>query len=380
VVHCCTMNKSPRAPSPSPNKTPTPSSASSPPHHETAPQSKMVLGVVYQPKDEKSGTSPSASPRKDGPTVKIDLNNLTLPSQLSEFHLQEQLGIDGKPLPPCPIPLRVKWFSTNSAPDKFTLIRFLRAGQSGSCYLAECKSVPPETKGQSSFERTVLIKQINSLDGGGAPTLEVLKTTKEYKVLEILQKNPCPYTCLFLGSFTGPYINRKTTTFSGPETRAMLVMDLYAENLETRLTEMENAIVNAQKNEFVVTLLQYCVEIGRGLSHLWKNKIVHCDLKPDNICFSQNGQHLVLVDYGNSVVVNDAGECNLSETNIANSVSWSPEFYGWERKNAKQKKTTTIAYFKYKQTTFLGIRDTVSPYCDILQSGITRGCGRHRSS
>ena len=59
---------------------------------------------------------------------------------------------------------------------------------------------------------------------------------------------------------------------------------------------------------------QYCVDLTKALSHLDKNKLVHRDIKPDNIMFRSNENIPVLVDLG---IVRD-----LSSTSL--TLSWIP--------------------------------------------------------
>ena len=59
---------------------------------------------------------------------------------------------------------------------------------------------------------------------------------------------------------------------------------------------------------------QYCIDLTKALSHLDKNKLVHRDIKPDNIMFRSHEDIPVLVDLG---IVRD-----LSSTSL--TLSWIP--------------------------------------------------------
>lgn len=53
----------------------------------------------------------------------------------------------------------------------------------------------------------------------------------------------------------------------------------------------------------------YSYQIFKSLSHLKKNRIVHADIKPDNILISKNKSTCKLSDFGNAVFVDDLQKC-----------------------------------------------------------------------
>ena len=49
----------------------------------------------------------------------------------------------------------------------------------------------------------------------------------------------------------------------------------------------------------------YSYQIFKALSHLKKNRIVHADIKPDNILINKSNETCKLTDFGNAVYVDD---------------------------------------------------------------------------
>jgi len=65
------------------------------------------------------------------------------------------------------------------------------------------------------------------------------------------------------------------------------------------LSKKDNTIHQSQ-------LIWYCLEISSALNYLWNNKIVHCDLKLDDILLSADG-YPIICDFGMAECVDENG-------------------------------------------------------------------------
>jgi len=74
----------------------------------------------------------------------------------------------------------------------------------------------------------------------------------------------------------------------------------------------ENSI---HQNQFI----WYCLEIANALNCLWNNRIVHCDLKLDDILISSNGYPLIC-DFGMAEFVDENG-CLENQKTLGGNVS-----------------------------------------------------------
>ena len=78
------------------------------------------------------------------------------------------------------------------------------------------------------------------------------------------------------------------------EGELLIIMErLYGENLGQKL----NKIKNDQQLMEVETALEYTCRIGDVLSYLHRQKVIHCDIKPDNVWINKDGS-LKLLDFG----------------------------------------------------------------------------------
>ena len=57
-------------------------------------------------------------------------------------------------------------------------------------------------------------------------------------------------------------------------------------------------------------MIRWLIQLGKGLAHLHKHKIVHNDLKLHNVMISKVGQTVKIIDFGMSRVAPLDGECN----------------------------------------------------------------------
>ena len=68
----------------------------------------------------------------------------------------------------------------------------------------------------------------------------------------------------------------------------------------------------------------YCLEIANALNFLWINKIVHCDLKFDDILISSDGYPLIC-DFGMAEYVDENGCLENQKTLQGNVSRLAPE-------------------------------------------------------
>uniref|UniRef100_A0A6B2L8T6 Protein kinase domain-containing protein n=1 Tax=Arcella intermedia TaxID=1963864 RepID=A0A6B2L8T6_9EUKA len=71
--------------------------------------------------------------------------------------------------------------------------------------------------------------------------------------------------------------------------------------------------------------LNICKQIANGLLFLWKNKIVHRDIKLNNIMISIQSDHYIpiIIDFGLAVKVDKTGKCIVRD--VGNQIHTAPE-------------------------------------------------------
>jgi len=104
-----------------------------------------------------------------------------------------------------------------------------------------------------------------------------------------------------------------------------------------------NLLNYLEENEIdLPTKLKYCSEVGSALDFLWKYDYVNMDMKLDNILIT-NDDHIVLIDFGETVKVNREGRRLLNDV-AGNQLHRAPEIYNQEGQFVDLRKQPTFSF------------------------------------
>ncbi|XP_012890269.1 PREDICTED: serine/threonine-protein kinase Nek5 [Dipodomys ordii] len=173
--------------------------------------------------------------------------------------------------------------------DKFDLIKVIGEGAFGKAYLAKEKSNSTDC----------VIKEINFAK---MPTQEREASTKE---VSLLAKMKHPNIVTFFSSFQ-------------EHSRLFIVME-YCDggDLMRRILRQRGVLFSEEQ------ILGWFVQISLGLKHIHDRKILHRDIKAQNIFLSKNGMVAKLGDFGIARVLNNSLE--LARTCVGTPHYLSPE-------------------------------------------------------
>ncbi|XP_069856225.1 serine/threonine-protein kinase Nek5-like isoform X2 [Dipodomys merriami] len=173
--------------------------------------------------------------------------------------------------------------------NKFDLIKVIGEGAFGKAYLAKEKS--------NSMD--CVIKEINFAK---MPTQEREASTKE---VSLLAKMKHPNIVTFFSSFQ-------------EHSRLFIVME-YCDggDLMRRIHRQRGVLFSEEQ------ILGWFVQISLGLKHIHDRKILHRDIKAQNIFLSKNGMVAKLGDFGIARVLNNSME--LARTCVGTPYYLSPE-------------------------------------------------------
>ena len=159
------------------------------------------------------------------------------------------------------------------------------------------------------------------------------KKINEFNVLPKIQLHP-NIICL-LGSFQCipndemiNYVDKSIQDLcfdeSGSKKKCQFyILEKYEKTLESIISELNEEIV-----------LKYLVQLSSALLFLYNHKIVHLDIKLDNLMLSSNDD-LIIVDFGVAGIMDSNGQVQYSQTQGGNILHLSPEvlFAKSEEKN-----------------------------------------------
>ena len=179
----------------------------------------------------------------------------------------------------------------------------------------------------------VALKMVMSLRNEKISSSEHRKKINEFNVLPQIQQHP-NIICL-LGSFqcapSDEMINyvdvslrdRCFDEFGSKKKCQFYILQKYEKTLESILCEL-----NEER------IMKYLLQLSSALLFLYNHKIVHLDLKLDNLMISSNDD-LIIVDFGVAGIMDSKGQVQYSQTQGGNTLYLSPEvlFAKTERRN-----------------------------------------------
>ncbi|XP_058404064.1 serine/threonine-protein kinase Nek5 [Diceros bicornis minor] len=173
--------------------------------------------------------------------------------------------------------------------DKYDVVKAIGEGAFGKAYLAKGKS----------DSKPCVIKEINF---GKMPIQEKEASKKE---VILLAKMKHPNIVTFFSSFQ-------------ENNRLFIVME-YCDggDLMKRITRQQGVLFSEDQ------ILSWFVQISLGLKHIHDRKILHRDIKAQNIFLSKNGMVAKLGDFGIARVLNNSME--LARTCVGTPYYLSPE-------------------------------------------------------
>ncbi|KAM4860303.1 serine/threonine-protein kinase Nek5 [Thomomys bottae] len=173
--------------------------------------------------------------------------------------------------------------------DKFDLVKVIGEGAFGKAYLAK----------EKSNSKHCVIKEINFAK---MPPQEREESTKE---VSLLAKMKHPNIVTFFSSFQ-------------EHSRLFIVME-YCDggDLMTRIHRQRGVLFSEEQ------ILGWFVQISLGLKHIHDRRILHRDIKAQNIFLSKNGMVAKLGDFGIARVLNNSME--LAQTCVGTPYYLSPE-------------------------------------------------------
>ncbi|XP_049709264.1 serine/threonine-protein kinase Nek5 isoform X1 [Elephas maximus indicus] len=173
--------------------------------------------------------------------------------------------------------------------DKYDVIKAIGEGAFGKAYLA---------KGKSDDEHCV----IKEIDFAKMPTPEKEASKKE---VILLAKMKHPNIVTFFSSFQ--------------ENNSLFIVMEYCDggDLMKRIRRQRGVLFSEDQ------ILGWFVQISLGLKHLHDRKILHRDIKTQNIFLSKNGMVAKLGDFGIARVLNNSME--LAQTCVGTPYYLSPE-------------------------------------------------------
>ncbi|XP_060050868.1 serine/threonine-protein kinase Nek5 isoform X2 [Erinaceus europaeus] len=173
--------------------------------------------------------------------------------------------------------------------DKYDVIKAIGEGAFGKAYLAK----------EKSDSKHCVIKEINFAK---LPTQEKEASEKE---VTLLAKMKHPNIVTFFGSFQ-------------ENSRLFIVME-YCDggDLMKRISKQRGVLFSEDQ------ILSWFVQISLGLKHIHDRKILHRDIKAQNIFLSKNGMLAKLGDFGIARVLNNSME--LARTCVGTPYYLSPE-------------------------------------------------------
>lgn len=101
-----------------------------------------------------------------------------------------------------------------------------------------------------------------------------------------------------------------------------IAMELCSQNLREYISSVKEKPVNFD------ILASYSKQVINGLAYIHSNKIIHGDLKPDNILFSQNMKYIKISDFGLSEEALDEKDAKNSSSSLPGTEGFrAPEVY-----------------------------------------------------
>jgi len=240
----------------------------------------------------------------------------------------------------------------------YNVIGLIGSGQQGSVFLCKC-DLPLKNKKQNTATQ-VAVKMIYNY---GESTDEIsMKYENEYLILtqSISHDNIIKIFTYFVDRPTEEMLNLlpkdtsnllKEQNFENNEVRTrsslVIIMEYFPNNLKNYLQHNFKSLPIAQ-------LLSICKGIGEGLNHLFQQKIVHRDLKLDNILIDEAG-HPVICDFGKAAKLEDDCTLRINRSLLnrpgGNGSHLAPEILNTFQRQKKDKKKVFKVDFS-KQPSF----------------------------
>lgn len=137
------------------------------------------------------------------------------------------------------------------------------------------------------------------------PSNSNIKT--ELQIYEILKKNKSNYVCKYLD-----YYNKGKINF--------FILEYIDGNNLNYIILKEKEKIN---NKFIKTIF---IQILKGLEFLHQNKIIHCDIKPENIMITKDYK-VKLIDFNYSIINELESDIIFGTTNFISPESYNYGYY-----------------------------------------------------
>lgn len=160
------------------------------------------------------------------------------------------------------------------------------------------KQIHPCSQEGADASREVAIKIVHASNNSDKEIRRLIKLAEHHNIVKILQSGKYP----------------------GPADEIFIVMELCSKNLSEYVADKCSKLFSFRKKA------TYAKQFVSGLQFIHYNKIVHGDLKPDNILFSMSGDYLKISDFGMSKDVCE-GQSKSSSYGTGTDGFRAPELY-----------------------------------------------------
>lgn len=104
---------------------------------------------------------------------------------------------------------------------------------------------------------------------------------------------------------------------------SLLVMDYGGDNLDILAHEFNKMKKTRENIDIVKKFLGKAHRLFLGIEFLYKNNIIHHDMKPQNILYSKQNNHINFIDFGFTTYKQDVKESSLKSDNWLSKYHWS---------------------------------------------------------
>jgi len=104
---------------------------------------------------------------------------------------------------------------------------------------------------------------------------------------------------------------------------SLLIMDYGGENLDILSQEFNKMKKTKENKDIVKKFLGKAHRLFLGIQFLYKNNIIHHDMKPQNILYNKQNNHINFIDFGFTTFKQDVKDSSLKSDNWLSKYHWS---------------------------------------------------------